>query len=86
MKEIENILKALANRRRLTILKLLKNQREVSVGQIAENIRLSFKATSKHLNILAKVNLLEKEQRSLTVFYSLSPDLKQFVKSLFNDL
>ena len=86
MKETERILKALANRRRLAILKFLKSQAEASVGDIADRINLSIKATSKHLNILARADLLEKEQRSLLVFYSLSPDHKQFVKSLLNDL
>jgi len=86
MKDLEKILKALANRRRLSILKLLKNQREASVGDIADNIRLSFKATSKHLNILAHEDLLDREQRSLTVYYRLNPNQKSFIKLLLNDL
>lgn len=86
MIETEKILKALANRRRLAILKVLKNQRQVSVGEVANHIRLSFKATSKHLNILTHADLLEKEQRSLTVFYNLNPKQKSFVKSLLNHL
>lgn len=86
MKEIELIIKALANRRRLAIIKFLKNHREASVGEIAGQIRLSFKATSKHLNILARVDLLDKEQRSLTVFYRLQSSQKPFVKSLINYL
>ncbi len=86
MKEIERILKALANRRRLAILRFLKNQREASVGDIADNIKLSFKATSKHLNILARVDLVDKDQRSLLVFYSLADNPNIFVKSLINYL
>ena len=86
MKELEQILKALANKRRLTILKLLKSRGEASVGQIADGIRLSFKATSKHLNILARADLLEKDQRSLIVFYSLNDTQKLFVKLLIKDL
>ena len=86
MKELERILKALANRRRLAIIKLLKNRKEASVTEIAERIRLSFKATSKHLNILSRVDLLDKEQRSLAVFYSLASDQKSFVSLLINHL
>lgn len=86
MKEFEIILKALANQRRLSILKFLKRQREASVREIADNIRLSFKATSKHLNILARADLLDREQRSLTVFYRLSLTQKPFVKLLLNSL
>ena len=86
MKEFEIILKALANRRRLSILKFLKKQHEASVREISDNIRLSFKATSKHLNILARADLLDREQRSLTVFYRLNSEYRSFVKSLINDL
>ncbi len=76
MKELEKILKALANKRRLAILKFLKQTREAAVGEIAEEIRLSFRATSKHLNILAAVDLVERDQRSLQVMYRLSSHLK----------
>ncbi len=64
MKELEKPLKALANRRRLAILKYLKQNREASVGEIAGTIKLSFRATSKHLGILAAADILDKEQRS----------------------
>ena len=51
-KELEWILKALANRRRLGILRVLKQNREATVGDIAAEIRLSFRSTSKHLGVL----------------------------------
>ncbi|OGF62202.1 hypothetical protein A2926_00070 [Candidatus Giovannonibacteria bacterium RIFCSPLOWO2_01_FULL_44_40] len=74
MKNLERLLKALANRRRLEILKVLKKEREgeLSVGEIAERIGLSFKATSRHLSILIGADILEKEQRGLRVFYKLA--------------
>lgn len=72
MKELERNLKALANRRRLAILAHLKKNKEARVGDIAEAIKLSLKSTSKHLVILAAVNAIEKEQRSIEVFYSLA--------------
>ena len=86
MKEFENILKALANRRRLAILKFLKKHKEASVGEIADEINLSFKATSKHLNILARAGLLDKNQRSLSVYYQLAPGPKLFVRAVLKDL
>ena len=64
--------KAVANRRRLAILQYLKKHREAPVGELAEAIRLSFKATSKHLSILSAADIVEKEQRSLMVHYSLA--------------
>ncbi|OGE83511.1 MAG: hypothetical protein A3B10_03575 [Candidatus Doudnabacteria bacterium RIFCSPLOWO2_01_FULL_44_21] len=74
MKNTERILKALANRRRLAIVRYLRDRREASVGEIAEAIRLSFRATSKHLIILLAVDILEKDQRSLQMYYRLSDD------------
>ena len=51
-KEMERVLKALANRRRLAMVSFLKKKKEASVGDVAEALRLSVKATSKHLNLM----------------------------------
>ena len=67
--EVERQLKVLANRRRLAILNLLRKKKELSVSDIAEDIRLSFTSTSKHLTMLERAGFIEKEQRSLNVFY-----------------
>jgi DNA-binding transcriptional ArsR family regulator len=72
LKYLEKILKALANKRRLAILRYLKNQKEASVGDIASEIDLSMKATSKHVIILSALDILEKDQRNLQVFYRIS--------------
>lgn len=75
MKELERVLKALANKRRLAIIKYLKSRRKASVGEIAKEIKLSFKATSKHLGILAVVDIIDKEQQGSLMFYSLNKQL-----------
>ncbi len=72
MKELERTLKALANRRRLAILAYLKKNKEASVSDIAGSIRLSLKATSKHLAILSAADLLDREQRSVQMYYRLN--------------
>jgi len=79
-------LKALANRRRLAIIDLLRKGNEKSVGEIADNIKLSFRATSKHLSVLMNVDILEKEQRSLQMFYSLNKNAPSMVKQLLRIL
>ena len=73
MKNLERALKALANKRRLEILRAIKKERngELSVGEVAERIGLSFKATSRHLSILTGADILTKEQRGLQVFYQI---------------
>ena len=76
-KELERVLKALANRRRLAILSFLKRSKESSVGRIAEELKLSLKATSKHLALLAAVGILDKDQRSTQVFFFVAPDIPE---------
>ena len=75
MKSYERLLKALANRRRLAILRYLQKEREARVTEIARTIKLSFKATSRHLQQLASVDILEREQRSVDVFYRIGRNL-----------
>lgn len=78
-RELEKLLKVLANKRRLAILKYLKGNKEESVGTIADHINLSLKSTSKHLGLLITADILEKEQRSLRVFYSLTTKQQSIV-------
>jgi len=81
-KEYEKIFKAFANKRRLDIIVYLCSQKEAIVGDIAKKIKLSFKATSKHLIILSNANILDKEQRNLLVFYSIKKPLSNNIKSI----
>ncbi|MFH1866774.1 MAG: metalloregulator ArsR/SmtB family transcription factor [Patescibacteria group bacterium] len=84
MKELERNLKALANKRRLAIIKYLKSHQPAPVGDIADAIKLSFKATSKHLTVLKGADILESEQKSKLVFYSLSSELSRVSKSVIS--
>ncbi len=83
-RELEKQLKALANRRRLAILKYLKSKREASVGEIAEEINLSFKSTSKHLAVLAVLDIVERDQRSLQMFYRLAASHSAAVRHILS--
>ena len=84
MKDLERIYKAFANRRRLAMVSFLKKNREATVGAIAAKINLSFKATSKHLGLLASANILDKEQRSLEMYYRIAPDLHPHAKQVIS--
>ena len=86
MKNLEKILKVFANRRRLAILAYLKKHKEATVGDIANEIHLSFKATSKHLGILAAQDILEKDQRSLRAYYRITPTQNPATHSIFSAL
>ncbi len=86
MKETEKILKALANHRRLAIVKYLEKSGRSSVGDISDHIKLSFKATSKHLGILRNVDILDREQIDLTMNYSLSKPIHSIIKVTLSTL
>ena len=86
MKELEKILKALANKRRLAIIKYLKEEKEAVVGDVARIIRLSFKSTSKHLSVLRAADIIEREQRGPLVFYFLNPNKHTLVDRLLSIL
>lgn len=82
----EKILKAFANRRRLAILKLLKKETELVVDAIAKKIHLSFKSTSHHLRLLTALDILERDQRSINVYYSLSKDMPSLARHILHHL
>lgn len=84
MKEFEKLLKVCANRRRLEILKFLKRKKEATVGEISNTIRLSFKSTSRHLALLYAADIVEKEQRSLQVFYKLTSIQKEITRNIIH--
>lgn len=86
MKQLERILKGLANKRRLAIIKLLARSKELPVASIAEHIRLSFTSTSKHLSILHHLDIIERRQESLTVYYRLSDSLPAVAKLLLSTI
>lgn len=84
MKNLEKFLKAIANRRRLAILNLLMKNKEMHVAALAEGIRLSFRSTSRHLAILANLDLVGKDQRKLYVYYSLHKKHLPLVKFILS--
>lgn len=69
--EVGRLLKALANRRRLQIIRYLARTKEATVADIAEHLKLSLKATSKHLQLLIQTDILDRRQQSLFVYYRL---------------
>lgn len=85
-KGLERLLKAVANTRRLAILRCLKRRKEATVGDIAESIKLSFKSTSRHLGILSAADLLDREQRSLEVYYRIAEEIGAPISSLLSIL
>ncbi|MEK7110352.1 MAG: metalloregulator ArsR/SmtB family transcription factor [Patescibacteria group bacterium] len=84
MKQLERIFKGLANRRRLAVIRILTKHKELSVADIARAIDLSFTSTSKHLALLRQLDILDRRQESLTVYYRLASPLPAAVKPLLS--
>ncbi|MDP3948708.1 MAG: metalloregulator ArsR/SmtB family transcription factor [bacterium] len=82
MKQLEKVFKGLANCRRLAIIRILTKNKELSVADIARHINLSFTSTSKHLSILHQLDILEKRQESLNVYYHLAGSLPVVVRQV----
>jgi DNA-binding transcriptional ArsR family regulator len=81
-KQAEKNYKMLANQRRLRIIKYLAKEQRASVKEIASEINLSFKATSKHLLLLKNVGLVDSEQVSSEQYYYLPDKNNFFIKQV----
>lgn len=86
MKRIEKTFKALANQKRLGILVFLHKNKSASVGEIADEIKVSIKSTSKHLFGLYHANFLERERVHGLTLYSLNDNIGDMERSLLNIL
>lgn len=80
IKIVEKIHKALGNKRRLGAVGYLQAHREATLGEIAEHLHLSYKATSKHLGLLVAADIVEKEQRSVQMFFRISKSIPPLAK------
>ncbi len=84
MNDLEKTLRALANGRRLAIIKYIHENKEASVGEIARAIHLSFRSTSRHLAILTHADILETDKRSSQVFYRIVLPMRATVKHILS--
>ena len=67
------IFKALGNINRLQIVAILSERPNLNVSQLAKELKISIKSTSKHLAMLRSLGVLEYVGRHGHVFYSISP-------------
>ncbi|HXK39030.1 MAG TPA: winged helix-turn-helix domain-containing protein [Candidatus Paceibacterota bacterium] len=75
MKRWVVVFRTLSNINRLKIIAMLSDGRKMNVGDIAENLKISFKGTSNHLAMLKNLDVLEAQGTSGHVLYSVSPDM-----------
>ena len=80
---VSELLKILANERRLLILCQLVAG-EMSVGEIAKNLDLRDATTSQQLALLRKDGLVSTRREAQTVFYSLiRDDVRQLMEFIY---
>ena len=77
-----NLLKALANEKRLQIL-CLQREKHPAGTQINQQLSLSQSALSQHLAILRRDQLVNTRRESQTIYYSLS---SESAKAIINTL
>jgi DNA-binding transcriptional ArsR family regulator len=76
------MLKAMANEKRLTVLKLIADD-EMSVGAIEKAIGLSQSALSQHLALLRAAGVVKTRRRAQTIYYALQDErVKQMLDLL----
>ncbi|MEW6558057.1 MAG: metalloregulator ArsR/SmtB family transcription factor [Elusimicrobiota bacterium] len=68
------IFKAVANERRVRIIRMLGKKDEMTVNSIANELNLSLPSVSRHLLKLENVGLLKKRQTSRWIYFSLNLD------------
>lgn len=62
---------------------MLADGRKMNVGDIAEDLKISFKATSNHLAMLKNLDVLEAQGAEGHVFYSINSQMsKDFQKAI----
>ena len=81
LEAIEKLFRALANGRRLQIVRLLA-KRPYSVAELSQKLKLSYKATHQHVYRLFMVELLDKERDGLLVQYSIENNLSNVAERL----
>ncbi len=79
-RELEKILKGVANHRRVQIIDLLDRQTELSVFEITEHISIDFRTVSEHLRKLTLADIVMKRNDGASVRHALTKRGKDILK------
>ena len=71
--QLERIIKGVANHRRIEVLQLLAKKPELSVLEIADELRLDMKNAAQHIQKMAIAGLLMKRHEFNNVRHKLTP-------------
>lgn len=82
--EVADILRALANQRRLQILCALIELGEANVGSLVERVGISQSALSQHLARMREENILAFRRESQTIWYRIAdPRISELMGELY---
>lgn len=84
IKQSGRLFKALANERRLEIMRIIISKSKLNVIEISDQIELAFKSTSKHLQILENADLLICRRDGRSSFYSINKKNYLLDKTIFS--
>ena len=79
---LERIVRGFSNHRRIEILTLLKHTPELSVAEIAEELKINFKTAAMHTQRLAIAGLVLKRNAGAAVRHKLSTRGESVLKFL----
>ena len=71
-RQLERIVKGFSNHRRIQILFLVHDTPELSVGEIAQKLKINLKTASEHIRRLAISGLILKRNQGKNVRHKLS--------------
>lgn len=72
-RQTERIVKGFSNHRRIQILELISQKPELSLQEIATQLKINIKTASDHIRRLAIAGLVLKRNRGVNVLHKLSP-------------
>lgn len=81
-RETERIVKGFANHRRLQILEYVEKHPELSVAEIAAQLRMHFKTAAQHIQRLAQSGLVMKRSDGTSIRHALTKRGKTILKFL----
>ena len=70
MKQTERVFKALAEPRRIELLRILRNGKELSVGEISERVTVTQQAVSLHLKVLEDAGIVTARKEGTRHLYA----------------
>lgn len=87
-KQLERHFKGVANHWRIEIMYLVNSSDNITLDEIAKQLKANFKTISEHTKKLVQAGLLNKKYKGRNVTHTLSPYGKEMIKVLksFADL